>query len=300
MSGWTVLSILRATTGFFEEKAVAEPRLSAEHLLADVLDCRRLDLYLRYDRPMEPAEVEAYRERVRRRAAGEPVQYITGEVGFRGLALAVDRRALVPRPETEVLVGEVLSWARAEASRGRAPDGGWRIADVGAGSGAIALAIDAELEGVAGVVGIDASVDALALARENAERVGARCVRWVASDLFAALAPAARFHVVVSNPPYVAEGDRGGLPREVADWEPEGALFAGPRGEEVLDRIVDGAPDRLEPGGLLALEFGAGQARAVRERIESRAGIDLLATFRDHAGIERGVLAVADRGREGE
>ncbi|MDX1661522.1 MAG: hypothetical protein R3326_07005, partial [Gemmatimonadota bacterium] len=121
---WTVLSILRTTTGYFEEKGVAEPRLSAEHLLADVLDCRRLDLYLRYDRPLGPDEVSAYRARVKRRTAGEPVQYITGSTGFRGLDLAVDRRALVPRPETEVLVGEALEWARAEAGRDRRPEGG--------------------------------------------------------------------------------------------------------------------------------------------------------------------------------
>lgn len=300
MSDWTVLSILRTTTEFFEEKAVAEPRLSAEHLLADVLDCRRLDLYLRYDRPMEPAEVTAFRERVKRRATGEPVQYITGVAGFRGLELAVDRRSLVPRPETEVLVGEMLGWARAEAGRGRAPAGGWRIADLGTGSGAIALAIEAELADVAAVVGIDRSAAALSLARENAARVGADRVAWVASDLFEAIAPGARFHAIVANPPYVAEGDAASLPREVAEWEPGSALFAGPRGEEVLDRIVDSAPDRLEPGGLLALEFGAGQARAVRERIASRTGLEFLATFRDHAGIERGALAIAETSREGE
>lgn len=293
MTGWTVLSILRTTARFLEERSVAEPRLSAEHLLADVLDCRRLDLYLRYDRPLEPAEVEAYRERVRRRASGEPVQYITGTTGFRGLELAIDRRALVPRPETEVLVGEVLAWARAEASRGRAPAGGWRIADVGTGSGAIALAIAAELDGVEAVVGIDRSPDALSLASENAARAGAGRVCWVASDLFAGIRPSVRFHAVVANPPYVAEADRAGLPREVAEWEPGGALFAGPRGDEVLERIVADAPERLEASGLLALEVGAGQAKGVRERIAARAGLEFLATFRDHAGIERGVLAIA-------
>lgn len=293
---WTVLSILRATTGFFEERRVAEPRLSAEHLLADTLDCRRLDLYLRYDRPLEPAEVAAYRERVKRRVAGEPVQYITGSTGFRGLDLAIDRRALVPRPETEVLVGEVLAWARAEAGRGRGPEVGWRIADVGTGSGAIALAVEAELEGVALVVGLDRSLEALALARENAARTGARRVRWVASDLFSALSPEARFHAIVANPPYVASGDRPSLPREVADWEPEGALYAGPRGDEVVARIVEEASRRLEPGGLLAFEVGAGQAGGARERIDRRDGLDFLATFRDHAGIERGVLAIAEAG----
>lgn len=291
---WTVLSILRTTTGYFEEKSVAEPRLSAEHLLADTLDCRRLDLYLRYDRPLEPSEVEAYRRRVKRRLAGEPVQYITGTTGFRGLDLAVDGRALVPRPETEVLVGEALAWARAEAGRGRRPEGGWRVADVGTGSGAIALAVEAELEDVARVVGLDESPEALALARENAERVGATRTRWVASDLFDGLRAGVRFHAILANPPYVATGDRSTLPSEVAEWEPERALFAGPRGDEVLQRIVDEAAERLSPGGLLALEIGAGQAAAVRERIQGRDGLEFLATFHDHAGIERGVLAIAE------
>ncbi len=143
--GWNVLSILRKTTEFLEGRGINEPRLSAEHLLADVLDCRRLDLYLRYDRPLSSDEVDSYRSRVKRRLAGEPVQYITGVAGFRGLELAVDPRVLVPRPETEQLVAEVLEWARARAARGRAPESGWRILDLGTGSGAIACALAVEL-----------------------------------------------------------------------------------------------------------------------------------------------------------
>lgn len=295
---WTVLSILRTTTGFLEKRGVTEARLSAEHLLADVLDCGRLDLYLEYDRPLDEAEIEAYRSRVRRRLEGEPIQYITGTAGFRGLDLLVDRRVLVPRPETEVLVGEVLGWARARADRGKVPAGGWRIVDLGTGSGAIACALATELEDVRWVLGIDASAAAVELAAGNARRAGADATRWLVADGFCALGLEVAFDAIVANPPYVAEGDRSSLPPEVADWEPPEAVFAGPRGDEMLRRIVAEARGRLRDGGLLAVEVGVGQARGVRDAIEATGELAYLATFRDHAGIERGVLATL-RGEPG-
>lgn len=290
---WSVLAILRATTEHFEARGVGEPRLSAERLLADVLDCDRLDLYLAWDRPLGRDEIEAYRTRVKRRLAGEPVQYITGTAGFRDLELAVDTRVLVPRPETEILVGEVLEWARAEAARSHAPEPGWRMVDLGTGSGAIACALATELEGVRWVLGVDRSIEAVALARENAGRTGADRTRWVAADGLHALQPGARVDAIVSNPPYVAEGERASLPPEVAEWEPGEALFAGPQGEEMLARIVAEAPAHLRPDGLLALEVGAGQADRIRELVESSDGLEFLATYRDLAGTERGLLALA-------
>ena len=291
--GWTVLSILRTTANFLEERGVSEARLSAEHLLADVLDCRRLDLYLRFDRPLSADEVEAYRSRVKRRLAGEPVQYITGVTGFRGLDLAVDRRVLVPRPETERLVAEVLEWARAEAGRGRAPAGGWRVLDLGTGSGAIACALALELEGVRLVVGSDASREALEVARDNARRVGAGPVAWVHADGLSAFRPDGRFDAIVSNPPYVADADRGSLPVEVGEWEPAGALFAGPAGTEAIARLVAAAPAHLRAGGLLAIEIGDGQDREISRLIEETEGLEFLAVYRDYAGAPRGALALA-------
>lgn len=295
---WTVLSILRTTTGFLEERGVNEPRLSAEHLLADVLDCRRLDLYLRFDRPLSSDEVDSYRSRVKRRLAGEPVQYITGVTGFRGLELAVDRRVLVPRPETERLVAEVLEWARAEAARGRAPEAGWRILDLGTGSGAIACALALELEGVRIVVASDASRPALEVARGNARRVGADRIAWLAGDGLAGFRPGARFDAIVSNPPYVAEAERGSLPAEVVEWEPAGALFAGPAGTEAIARLVEEAPAHLRAGALLALEIGSAQERETVSLIERTPGLEFLTVFHDFAGLPRGVLALAN-GEEG-
>ncbi|HEY7472115.1 MAG TPA: peptide chain release factor N(5)-glutamine methyltransferase [Gemmatimonadota bacterium] len=299
MSGdWTVLSILRTTASFLEERGVTEPRLSAEHLLADVLDCRRLDLYLRYDRPLSAAEVESYRSRVKRRLAGEPVQYITGTAGFRGLDLAVDRRVLVPRPETERLVAEVLEWARARAARGQAPASGWRLLDLGTGSGAIACALAVELGGVDRVVGSDRSPAALHVARANAERVGASRTAWVAADGLSAFRIDRPFDAIVCNPPYVAEAERAALPREVAEWEPREALFAGPAGTEAIARIAREAPRHLAPGGLLAMEIGRGQGWEVRRLIEEAAGLEFLAAYSDFSGVVRGVLALAPE-REG-
>lgn len=290
---WTVLSLLRTTAEWFESRGVEEPRLSAEHLLADALACRRLDLYLRYDQPLEAAEVEEYRNRVKRRAAGEPVQYILGRAAFRGLDLVVDPRVLVPRPETERLVAEVLEWAAAEARRGRTPDGGWKVLDLGTGSGAIALALAAELPAVGRVVASDVSPVAIELARENARRTGLaeRC-RFVAADGFTAFAAGTRFDAVVANPPYVARTAREWMPRQVVDWEPEGALFAGPSGEEAQERIVAAAPDALRPGGLLALEVGDDQASRVERMIADRDGLESLGRWRDWSDVERGVLAL--------
>lgn len=292
---WSVLSILRTTTSFLEERGVSEPRLSAEHLLADVLDCRRLDLYLRYDRPLSPHEVESYRSRVRRRLAGEPVQYITGVAGFRGLDLAVDRRVLVPRPETERLVAEVLEWARAKAARGEAPATGWRILDLGTGSGAIACALAVELEGVGLVVGSDRSRPALEVARANAARVGAGRIAWVEADGLSGFRAGAAFDAIVCNPPYVAEVERFSLPAEVRDWEPAEALFAGPEGTEAIARVVQEAPAHLATDGLLAIEIGDRQEPAVRRMVEQVSDLELLGGYRDHAGRARGVLALATR-----
>lgn len=220
-----------------------------------------------------------------------------GRAGFRDLELEVDRRVLVPRPETEILVGQVLEWARAEAGRGRRPEPGWRMVDAGTGSGAIACALAVELEAVRWVLGLDASADAVELARANARRVGAERTRWIAADLFEALAPGVRLDAVIANPPYLADGERDALPPEVARWEPPAALFAGATGEEAIQRLIEEAPRRLRPGGLLAFEVGWQQAGRARERVESAADLEYVSTYRDHAGVERGVLAVARDGR---
>jgi release factor glutamine methyltransferase len=250
---------------------------------------------LSYDRPVAPEELERYRALVRRRLDAEPVAYIVGRAGFRDLDLRVDRRVLVPRPETELLVGHVLEWARAEAVRGACPPGGWRMVDVGTGSGAIACALATELENVAWVAGVDVSPDAVELARDNARETGADRTLWLTADGLSAFAPGLRVDAMVANPPYLALSERGGLPPEVERWEPARALFAGQAGDEAIGNLLEEAPGRLRAGGLLAFEVGIGQAGAARARMETIPELEYVTTYRDHGGVERGLLAVRAR-----
>jgi release factor glutamine methyltransferase len=284
---WTPLELVRWTADYLAGRGIGESRLNAELLLAGVLGVRRLDLYLQHDRPLTPEELAAFKERLKRRLRHEPLQYIEGAAAFRNLVLRVDRRALIPRPETELLVGEVLAWARGRQ--------GLCAADVGTGSGAIALSLAVEGP-FAHIVATDASADALALAAENRDFAapGAR----VDFRLGRSYDPVAgeRFDVVVSNPPYVAEAERPILPPEVREWEPPQALFAGQDGLGVLRELVAGAPAHLEPGGLLALEIGEGQADAVMALLRDQRGLEAPRVVQDLAGRDRIVLARAAPG----
>lgn len=279
---WTIVELLRWTTEYLEQKGLAEARLNAELLLAGVLDLKRLDLYLQFDRPLRPEELAEFKTRLLRRARREPLQYIAGHADFRELRLQVDPRVLIPRPETEVLVGEVLAWAAGKSSL--------RGLDIGTGSGAIALSLATE-GGFQEVVATDVSADALAVARSNRERAapGAQ----VDFREGAGFAPVAgeSFDVVVANPPYVGEEERASLDPEVRDWEPSLALFAGAGGLEVVRELVRDAPSHLRPAGLLALEIGATQAAAVVELIRGRGSYGEPRVVQDLAGRDRIVLA---------
>jgi release factor glutamine methyltransferase len=254
------LELTRKAAAVLAERGITNGRLEAELLLAGVLGIRRLDLYLQHERPVNDAELEQYRAWVRRRLKHEPLQYITGTAAFRKLELHVDARVLIPRPETEVLVGEVLLWATSHGASGIA-------LDVGTGSGAIALSL--ALEGnFERVLATDVSADALAVARANAQRAGVSdAIELRCGACFEPLRDGERFVAIVSNPPYVADSERASLAPEVREHEPHVALFAGADGLSVIDALIGGAMRWLEPGGLLALEIGLGQADAVLERI---------------------------------
>jgi release factor glutamine methyltransferase len=279
-----VLDVSRKAAGVFEERGFEQARLEAELLLAGVLGLKRLDLYLQHDRPLTPEELERYRVAVRRRLKREPVQYILGTAAFRTLELHVDRRVLIPRPETELLAGAVLEWSRARDRRGA-------VLDIGTGSGAIALSLAAE-GGFEGIVASDASAAALSVARGNAARLGlAEGVEFREGSLFDVVHAGERFDVIVSNPPYVGESERASLAADVVAHEPAAALFAGEDGLAVITRIVAGAATRLRPGGLLALEIGAGQAAAVLDLLVSAGGYIAPRVERDLAGRDRMALA---------
>jgi release factor glutamine methyltransferase len=289
-----VLGLVLWSADYLKEKGVEHARLDAEHLLAHSLGSTRLQLYLQFDRPLTQAELAAFKPLLLRRAKREPLQYVLGRAAFRELELAVDRRVLIPRPETEVLVDVVLEWARARA--GMAGDRSVELdaLDVGTGSGCIALSLLTEGP-FRRVVATDASSDALAVAAANAVTAGV-ADRWDGrlGSLWAPLGADERFDVVVSNPPYVARLDAPALEPEVRDWEPEAALFGGTEGLDVLGALVDGAADRLRPGALLALEVGLGQADAVAGRIRSTGAFGEPRVRRDLTGRPR--ILQAERG----
>ncbi len=281
--GWTIVELLKWTADYLGGKGFHNARLNGELLLAGTLGLRRLDLYLQHDRPLSPAELARYRERLQRRARREPLQYIDGTAAFRDLVLQVDRRVLIPRPETETLVQEVLDWCSGRD--------GLRVVDVGTGSGCIALSLATEGR-FAEVVAIDASADALEVARGNHLRAApAAPVVFRHGDLLAPVA-GERFDVVVSNPPYVGDEEAAGLDAEVRDWEPGQALFAGHGGLDVLRRLVPAAAEVLRPGGLLALEVGAAQGAAVAGLIDETKRFRPAAVRPDLSGRDRVVAAV--------
>lgn len=280
-----MLRLMRWSGEYLEGKGVERGRLDAEHLLAHALGVKRLELYLQHDRPLGQAELDRFRPLLRRRAEREPLQYIVGHAAFRHLELAVDRRVLIPRPETEILVEEVLAWAAARAH------GDLTALDVGVGSGAIALSLLVEGP-FPRVVATDASREALAVAAENARTLGLEDrLELREGPLFSAVAPGERFDVVVSNPPYVAQAEATTLEPEVGVWEPPGALFAGPDGLAVLRALAMEGGAHLAGGGLLAMEVGAAQAGLVVAEIGAAGGYDDVRVRRDLAGRERVVLA---------
>ena len=269
----TVAQAVKASTDFLARKDVPSPRVDAEHLIAHALGLTRLDLYLQYDRPLTEEETAACRELVRRRGTREPLAYILGEWGFRRLMLKVDSRALIPRPETEVVVERCLALLDGI----EAPV----VLDVGTGTGAIALAI-ADERSDAAVTAIDVSEDALTLARENAERTElAGRVSITRHDVVEGL-PGGPYHLVVSNPPYVEPGDLEGLQPEVRDWEPEQALV----GHGVTEQIARGACEVLCASGALVLEVAEGSAQQVADLLAEIGFADVLATP-DLAGRDR-------------
>jgi release factor glutamine methyltransferase len=277
------LELTRKAAEVFREKGFENPRLEAELLLAGVLGVRRLDLYLQHDRPVAADELARYRGAVRRRLRHEPLQYVLGTAAFRQLELQVDPRVLIPRPETEVLVGLVLDWSATRVAGGAAPGA---ALDIGTGSGAIALSLAAE-GGFDAIVATDVSGDALAVARGNAERLELDGrVAFREGPLFEPVAAGERYAVIVSNPPYVADAERDALMPEVRDHEPSLALFGGASGLDVLAELIGQAAGYMEAGALLALEMGAGQ------------GGDVIALLRG-AGTYTGERVVSDlTGRE--
>lgn len=269
----TLLAVLQSTTDYFKKHGVESPRLNAEHLLAHALKRKRIELYLEFERELTEAELAPLRELVRRRGQGEPLQHLLGTVEFAGQTFLCDKRALVPRPETEQLVELLRS-----RIQNRAPN----ILDVGTGSGVIALSL-ASIFPEARVTATDVSEEALALAEENRKRLARENVVFAKGDLLEGIDGA--FDLIAANLPYIATTDRETLSREVRR-DPETALFGGEHGDEVIRRLIELAPRHLVPAGLLALELGIGQADELAKLMAEKNYHDIT-TERDYAGVIR-------------
>ena len=262
---WTAKKVVRWTAGWFEERDVTEtPRLDADLLLSQVLDASRVELYTKMDEELTSDQLGQFKQLIKRRAAGEPVAYLVGHREFRKLDLKTDERALVPRPDTETLIDVVLELL--SSYEGETP---YKVAEIGTGTGAIALALVDENDD-ANVVASEISEEALQLARENLSLHDAETrVALFHGDLLEPI-PDEAFPVdfVVSNPPYVAEDEYRELDETVREFEPAEALLAGDDGLEVIRRLIPAAEEKLKSGGWLAFEIGHQQGDSVRELLE--------------------------------
>ncbi len=282
---WTVGRVLAWAAEDFRSRGIDSARLDAELLLGNALGLDRVHLILEHQRPLTADELGRYRELIKRRRGGEPIAYILGVREFYGLPIRVDRRVLIPRPDTETLVEVALGRTAARSMFGNA-------LDLCSGSGCVAIAF-AHARRTWRVTGVDASADALEVARDNALRLGVvPGVRFLEGDLFQPLGDDERFDLVTANPPYVSDADMAELDVGIRDFEPAVALAGGSDGLAVVRRIVAGARGHLSPRGVLALEVGYDQATRVSELFE-QAGLSSIERQRDYGGHERVVSGAA-------
>lgn len=283
---WTVGRLLSWTTDFLGRRGAETPRLDAEILLAESLGCRRIELYTSYDREPDESQRTRFRELVKQRSEGTPVAYLVGRREFYSLSFRVSPAVLIPRPETEFVVVTLLDLAKQQGT-----DHELAICDVGTGSGILAICAAKHLP-AARVTAIDISRDALDVARQNAaDHSVAERIEFLAGDLLAAVPADARFDFIVSNPPYIAENELAAVSGDVKNHEPAAALVAGPRGTEVIERLVPQAADRLVPGGHLLIEISPTKHDEVLALVEADARLELGPTVKDLARLPRVVQA---------
>lgn len=281
---WTIGRILKWTEQYFKDKGIESPRLDAEVLLAHVLEKQRIYLYVHFDEPLQPGELAAYREMIKKRVLRVPVAQILGEKEFMGLTFKVTADTLVPRPDTEILVQAAVDRLRAMA--GEEP---LRFADIGTGSGAICLSVLHYLSGTVADT-VDISPAARAVAEENAASLGlADRITFHTGDLLQPLSGIS-FAAILSNPPYIPEADIAKLAPEVRLKEPHTALSGGQDGLDFYRRLANEAPAMLVPGGFTAFEVGIHQAGDVADLLKANPLIDRTGILPDYAGIDRVVV----------
>lgn len=288
---WTIIRILKWTTDYLTKKQIVNPRLDAEVLLADLLGLARVDLYINFDKPLSPEELTGFRERVRRRADREPVAYITGKKEFYGLDFFVDPRVLVPRPETESLVDEALRLIREEFPADRDDSEPVNILDIGTGSGAIILALAANISQPACFFATDSSEKALEVAAINAAAQNQeQNVEFICTDLARWFKDKGQsFGIITANLPYVPDSAFADMDADVKAFEPMSALEAGPEGLDIIGRAVLEAQPLLGDPGFLLLEIWPDQAQAIKKMSED-AGYGDIQVLKDLAGHDRVVV----------
>lgn len=283
---WTVGRVVRWAADDFRAKGIESPRLEAELLLAQALDTDRMRIIVDAARELEPSELARYRDLIHRRRKGEPVAYIRGQKEFFGRVFHIDKRVLVPRPDTEILVEAAL---RRTASF---PMPGYYL-DLCTGSGCVAITLARERPACK-LVAVDLSTDALAVARENSIRLGTvHQIAWLAGDLFRPLQVLSgpKLDLIVANPPYIAEAEIADLSVDIRGFEPRLALSGGADGLHVTRRIIAEAPRHLRERGVLAVEIGTGQTDRVKQSF-AEAGFAEIVVDKDYGGYERVVSGV--------
>jgi len=289
---WTIKSLLRVSTDYLEKKHIDSPRLTAEVLLAHQLNSDRVTLYMNLDQPLTEREVSGYRTLIKRRLGREPLQYITGIQEFWSMDFMVDARALIPRPETELLVEQAVRLLKPAAE---AENQGPKILDIGTGCGTLAVSLAKEVRN-AQIWATDKSQGALELARLNAERHGVSDrIEFKEGDLWEPLMNLSiTFDIILSNPPYVASEEYKDLPPEVRDYEPRSALDGRDGGMYYVERILTGAPDYMNPGAWIILEMAPEQTETALKLVEPMEGYADSTRIRDYGRLYRVVMAQRD------
>lgn len=285
MPQMTVLEILNRTKVFFEKKGIPDARLDAEYIISHGLKMKsRMDIYLNFEKPLTEAELDVLRQMVARRANREPLQHIIGDTSFRGFIIKCDPRALIPRPETEMLV----DMAKERLKGTDAPF----IVEVGTGTGAISIACAKEIAG-AKVLATDISEDALSLARENAEAnsLGANAegsnLTFAQGDLLDAVTGTAKIDCIIANLPYIPDGEKGKLQPEVDKFDPALALYGGPDGLDLVRKLLSQTEGKLSAGASILLEIGSEQAEVLKNEAANYPWLEFAGIHKDYCGNVR-------------
>ncbi len=287
-TSWTIQALLKVSADYLKEKQIESPRLTAEVLLAHQLNINRVGIYLNFDKPLNEFEVSGYRTLIKRRVQREPLQYICGKQEFWSMDFNVDRRVLIPRPETELLVEQVLKRAGDRSAIGHPP----RILDMGTGSGILAIVLAKEIPDAV-IHATDISAEALDLARKNAEDHGVLTrIDFFLGNLWEPVINKGFFYdFIISNPPYVSEEEYDRLSPEVRDYEPRVALDGHKDGMHYIHEIVQGSPDALNPGGWLMMEMDPRQTDVALESIDHTGVFCEKRRVKDYGNLYRVVCA---------